>query len=529
MGVVYRGYHERLDRPVAVKLVLPDKPSASELAERFQREVQALGRLHSPYVAEAYDADVLPTGELYLVMEFLEGRDLRAEVRARGRLPIAEAVTYIVQACRGAAAAHAAGVVHRDLKPQNLFLSRAAELRRTKLVDFGIARILGVDGSLTHTQSTLGTPLYMSPEQIHFPRGVDARSDVWSLGATLYELLAGFAAFGESTPGAILLAVTLDDPAPLREANPEVPAALEEVVVRALAKEPAQRWQSASEMADRLEPFALPEADLLHRALPVHELGKRPARARPKRRRVGSRSRAFGEYAELVDSGAFPVSASMPVDAPRGAAPHDSTGPETAGEGATASTPGELRLSIPSPGPHGLPAMFEALPLSLLGEETVTSDAAPGTGVTTEVDAPADPDHSDSLEQLARTPRRGHLVFGILGSLVLALALALPVWQTSSQHGEKNAPSPARAPVAAESVGNRPTSESIANATAPTPVQPTLTTVVGAGTNPSAPLASNPERPRRKRTHSANPLRPTHNEPPASAATAADDGNPLHL
>lgn len=263
MGVVYLGHHEHLDRPVAVKVLLPGSDDTEGVARRFRREVRALGKIRSPYVAEAYDADLLDSGELYLVMEYLDGRDLRAELRKRGSLPMGEAVAYVMQASRGAAAAHRAGIIHRDLNPRNMFLAKAGGVRQAKLVDFGIARFLGsTDAGLTQVGDTLGTPLYMSPEQIFRPSEVDARGDVWQLGVILYELLAGFPAFGDQSPGAILVSVALDDPVPLTEVNPAIPGELEHIVNRALAKDPACRLSRASHLADLLAPFAVPEDQL---------------------------------------------------------------------------------------------------------------------------------------------------------------------------------------------------------------------------------------------------------------------------
>jgi serine/threonine protein kinase len=359
MGVVYLAHHERLERHVAVKLVLPDKAS-EELAARFQREVRALGRVHSPYVAEAYDADVFTeTGELYLVMEYLMGRDLRAELRARGMLSISEAATFVMQACLGAAAAHDVGVVHRDLKPQNLFLTDSGSTRRAKLVDFGIARLTtNEDPSLTNTATSLGTPLYMSPEQIHLPKTVDARSDVWALGAVLYELLAGFSAFHGATPGAVLLSITLDDPVPLQEINPAIPRELDAIVTWALTKDPGARLPSAKHFAELLGPFSVTEEELEDIAVSRVGTTRREAPPRPERKRALSHAEAFAGYAELIDGRAVP---SVTIEIDSGAKCRKNT----------AAIRGDQRMSVPSPGPNAMPLPLRASLPPFLREDSL--------------------------------------------------------------------------------------------------------------------------------------------------------------
>ncbi|HET9958270.1 MAG TPA: protein kinase [Polyangiaceae bacterium] len=269
MGVVYLAHHERLDRQVALKILLPER-ATRELGERFRREVRALARIHSPYVAQAYDADLLPTGEWFLVMEYLQGRDLRNEISSRGALSTEEAVTFVCQASRGAAAAHKVGIVHRDLKPQNLFVTELENSLRIKLVDFGIARELNAaDPALTEPDLSLGTPLYMSPEQILTPFAIDARTDVWALGVILYELLAGFPAFSAATPGGILLAITSQEPRPLREVNAQIPPELVNVIERCLQKDPNARPATACELAELLAPFTISEERLKQLAAAV--------------------------------------------------------------------------------------------------------------------------------------------------------------------------------------------------------------------------------------------------------------------
>jgi serine/threonine-protein kinase len=198
-------------------------------------------------------------------MEYLEGRDLKAELEARGTLPIREAVTHVLQAAAGLAEAHALGIVHRDVKPSNLFLSRLPNGRSiVKVLDFGIAKQTAHSGAteLTHTFSVLGSAPYMSPEQVRAAKNVDARTDVWSLGAVLFQLLTGRVPFEADTVTAIAAAIIADPPAELQSLRPDVPAELEAAVMGCLEKKADQRIASLAVLASRLAPFAGPGGDV---------------------------------------------------------------------------------------------------------------------------------------------------------------------------------------------------------------------------------------------------------------------------
>ena len=261
MGVVLAAQHLHLRRPVALKLL---QLGASEpLVGRFMREAQIVAQLHSDHVPQVLDIDRLASGEPYIVMELLEGRDLSAELGARGPLPVPEAVDYVVQACEAISQAHALGVVHRDLKPANLFLTRGNDGSPCiKVLDFGIAKLRaeldgpGASAGLTRTGSFLGSPAYMSPEQWISARSVDPRSDVWSLGAILFELLAGRPPFLGESMGELCNAVMNTAAPSLRSLRGEVPVELETVVEHCLAKHPAARCQSPLELVQGLRPFA---------------------------------------------------------------------------------------------------------------------------------------------------------------------------------------------------------------------------------------------------------------------------------
>ena len=281
MGSVYLAEHERLNRQVAIKVLHPHLAEGELAVARFEREIKVMARVRNSHVAEALDADVLDDGSLFLVMEYLDGRDLRAELKLRSSIPYPEAVAYLVQACEGVAAVHETGVIHRDLKPSNLFVTNLTGARQVKVLDFGVAKVLaGTEASLTATDNAVGTPLYMSPEQLVNPAEISERADVWALGAVLYTLIAGVSPFAASSPGAVVAAIMYDDAPRLSRLVPDVPDALTEILVDTLAKSPARRIGSARELGRRLAPFAMPN-DLI---VVARATTSRPPAVMPKRR-----------------------------------------------------------------------------------------------------------------------------------------------------------------------------------------------------------------------------------------------------
>ena len=262
MGVVVAAWHQQLNQRVALKFLRKDVNQTPETVIRFLREAQALARITSPHVARVMDVGTLEQGEPYLVMEYLHGSDLRAVLTDRGPLPIEEAVGYLLQAAEAIAEAHANGIVHRDLKPSNLFLTRGADgLPLIKVLDFGISKALEPEGSVstsleTNTGALVGSPAYMSPEQIRDAKRVDARSDIWSLGVILHELVAGEPPFrGESVSGT-LAAIAADRAPSIRALRGDVPERLEALILRCLEKNPEQRFASVAGFARALLDFA---------------------------------------------------------------------------------------------------------------------------------------------------------------------------------------------------------------------------------------------------------------------------------
>lgn len=259
MGLVLGATHVELDHRVAIKVLLPAVPGSEQMEARFLREAQAAASLRSENVVRVFDVGRLEDGSPYMVMEWLEGRDLSAGPLGAA-LALDEAVDYVVQACDAMIAAHQRNLVHRDLKPANLFLAHDEHgVPTIKVLDFGISKLRQEDKpnlALTDANGMMGSPLYMAPEQVKSARDVDARADIWSLGTILYELIAGEPPFGGETLGAVFLAAACEAPRALTVKRPEVPKGLEQVVLRCLEKEPAHRFQTAFELQRALLPFA---------------------------------------------------------------------------------------------------------------------------------------------------------------------------------------------------------------------------------------------------------------------------------
>jgi serine/threonine protein kinase len=259
MGIVVAARHIQLEQRVALKFLLPQAMQSPEAVERFQREARSAVRLHSEHVAKVTDVGMLDSGAPYMVMEFLDGADLSRVVQATGSISIEESVHFVLQACEAIAEAHSLGIIHRDLKPQNLFVTRRVDGRPLiKVLDFGISKTIDTQSglSLTRTSSIMGSPLYMSPEQMRSSKNVDVRSDIWALGVILYELLTGRVPFEAEAIPELCLKVVQDPVVPPRSLRAEVPDVLDAIVRKCLEKNPANRFQNVAELASALEPYS---------------------------------------------------------------------------------------------------------------------------------------------------------------------------------------------------------------------------------------------------------------------------------
>lgn len=264
MGAVLLAHHLDLDERVAIKVLLPQALANPELVERFIREARASIKIKSEHVARVMDVCRLPSGTPYMVMEFLAGEDLARRLARSGALAVSEAVDLILQACEALAEAHVLGIVHRDLKPANLFLVEGVDGREiVKVLDFGISKIPvhgGASASMTQTETRMGSPLYMSPEQMKSSKDVDAGTDIWALGVTLHQLITATLPYAaESLPELFHLVMTTPAPG-IRKSRPDLPTELEQVVLRCLSKDRGRRYRSVLELADALWPFGTSRA-----------------------------------------------------------------------------------------------------------------------------------------------------------------------------------------------------------------------------------------------------------------------------
>jgi serine/threonine protein kinase len=288
MGVVVEAHHLALDSKIAIKFLTPEVQGNAEAVARFAREARVAAKIRSEHVTRVLDVGMLDTGAHYIVMELLDGMDLRQWLTRKGPLPVGEAVDFVLQASEAIAEAHDLGIVHRDLKPANLFCVRRPNGSQCiKVLDFGISKMssLGDSGgglSMTGTATVMGTPFYMSPEQMDSARNTDGRTDIWALGVILFELLTGQLPFsGESLPQ-VCMSVT-SRPAPsVRALRADVPPELEAAIHKCLEKDRTKRFQTVGDLCDAVAPFAA-------------VLDSRSARGRPEGSTLMASPTAFDE------------------------------------------------------------------------------------------------------------------------------------------------------------------------------------------------------------------------------------------
>ena len=254
MGRVVRAAHLYLQQSVAIKVLLPSMADCPSTVSRFLREAQATVRLRSEHIARVIDVGTMPDGLPFMVMEYLDGNDLNQILRHHGPQSPAIVCDLMLQACEGMAEAHSIGIVHRDIKPSNFFITRRPDgSMLLKILDFGISKTPVGLSELTGTQTIVGTPTYMAPEQMRTARSADHRSDIWSMGVVMYQLLTGRPPFSGESYAELVLKVGGEPPAPM---HVQLPPGLGEVILRCLDKKPELRPQNVGELARSLAPYA---------------------------------------------------------------------------------------------------------------------------------------------------------------------------------------------------------------------------------------------------------------------------------
>ncbi|MBK9266862.1 MAG: serine/threonine protein kinase [Polyangiaceae bacterium] len=286
-GAVVEATHLGLDQRVAMKFMLPHVADREGNIERFMREARAASKLRSEHVPKVLDFGTIEHSMPYLVMELLDGCDLAAMIRPTAPLDVAEVCEIGIQACEALSEAHARGIIHRDIKPANLFVTRRADGSPcVKVLDFGIAKQLSDAGALepqglTATDAMIGSPYYMSPEQLRSARDVDARSDIWSLGVTLYQALTCKRPYVAENLGALILCIVENPPVPPHDVRPDIPPALGNVLLKCLQRKSDDRFQNMFELASALAHFAPPRCHVLLDRIRAHcasgEHGNGPA------------------------------------------------------------------------------------------------------------------------------------------------------------------------------------------------------------------------------------------------------------
>lgn len=257
MGAVYEGRNTRINRRVAIKVLHANVAANTEIVQRFEREAQVAGTVGNDHILEILDLGALASGERYMVMEFLDGETFTQRIKGRGRLPAKEAVAILRQVLQGLSAAHGAGIVHRDLKPDNIFIlkQKAGHRDFVKIIDFGISKFSeqGTASRMTRTGALMGTPHYMAPEQATGSAEVDRRTDIYALGIILYEAVTGRLPFKAETFNQLLFEIALAKMTPAREYVPDLDPAIDSIIMKASARDPAHRFQTTDEFVAALE------------------------------------------------------------------------------------------------------------------------------------------------------------------------------------------------------------------------------------------------------------------------------------
>ena len=445
MGYVLKAHHLELDQPVAIKCLLPELLNREDQVQRFSREARACSKLRGPHVARVMDVGRLPDNSPIIVMEYLEGADLGAIIKAHGAQDPAMAVDMLLQACEGLAEAHGAGIIHRDVKSSNFFIVQPPnQPPLLKVLDFGIATAPAGTSDLTGDTTVMGTPDYMAPEQMRSTKDVDQRSDIWSLGVVLYELLDGTRPFRSETYASLCFAVGMDPPEAMTQ---PVPAGLQQIVLRCLAKPLAERYQTVAELAWDLVPFA-----------------SDPALAR------GAAERC----ARYLNNNPGIATSSSVIDL-AGSREAGAISRTPASHRSFKSLPPPMQAALPSNAPtvnYTAPSQPGAAPTA---PQPTTSTAGPLSRGEAHRVAQA---HAAPTQPHVARRRPGRFITGV--ALAAGLAIALVVWKTQTK------PSPAAAPTSTSASADSSSSAGVGSSgarstapnTAPKPAPTTATTVL---------------------------------------------------
>ena len=475
MGTVYEGENSRIGRRVAIKVLHAQVAAMPEFVERFEREARAAARIGSPYVCDVLDLGDLPSGDRYIVMEYLDGVSFEDRIDG-GKLTPAQLAPIAFELLEGLGTMHAARVIHRDLKPANVFLSRTNSGRgeSVKILDFGVAKLLpmgGEVGTMTQTGTMMGTPLYMSPEQARGARDVDGRTDIYAASVMFYRALAGVLPYHAETLNELLFKIVLEDPKPLREVAPEVDELFAEIVHKGLARDLTQRYATAREYQQAIAAWgkAQGRASLAFAVTSAFEqpLSSGPNYVKPasspsqgqaagtpiawaddaaRSARVPSGTATVMDHVAMGSSGAMPMASA--VGKPSSQTPAVPKDAPVSGAAASSGT-----SAAASVGDGNAPPANSTMASSAVGE--APSSAEPAIAIATTIPAVSIAELTKA--QPAARSKRG-LIFGIAGAGALALVAVFAFGRgggggststSTTRTGDNTQPTPSTNPSAA--------------------------------------------------------------------------------